>query len=175
MTDVAPYFVPGRRPNQCAQQAIDAVEVNYSIAPVAADAMYGIAGRQGRSQLIRKTPRTIGERLFHHETPTLAAHPPRLHIGVHLDPRLPTPMAPNGRAREWRRAHRTGRRQLPRTHPRSRSTPETRWTSSSRVDLQIWRRKPLPQRQHRRTPERQAFKVNDYGANPPPHAMEPAR
>jgi len=44
---VGPYFVPGRKADlNVAQQAIDAVAGELGIAPVAADAMYGLAGRQ---------------------------------------------------------------------------------------------------------------------------------
>jgi ABC-type nitrate/sulfonate/bicarbonate transport system substrate-binding protein len=43
---VGPYFVPGRRADlAAAQQAIDAVAAELGVAPVAADAMYGRAGR----------------------------------------------------------------------------------------------------------------------------------
>ena len=44
---VGPYFVPGRKADlNVAQQAIDAVAGELGVAPVAADAMYGLAGRQ---------------------------------------------------------------------------------------------------------------------------------
>ena len=43
---VRPYFVPGRTADlDMAQQAIDAVAAELGIAPVAAEAMYGLAGK----------------------------------------------------------------------------------------------------------------------------------
>jgi hypothetical protein len=43
---VGPYFVPGRTADlDMAQQAIDAVAAELGIAPVAAEAMYGLAGK----------------------------------------------------------------------------------------------------------------------------------
>jgi ABC-type nitrate/sulfonate/bicarbonate transport system substrate-binding protein len=43
---VGPYFVPGRTADlDVAQQAIDAVAAELGIAPVAAEAMYGLAGK----------------------------------------------------------------------------------------------------------------------------------
>jgi ABC-type nitrate/sulfonate/bicarbonate transport system substrate-binding protein len=44
---VGPYFVPGRKADlNVTQQAIDAVAGELGVAPVAADTMYGLAGRQ---------------------------------------------------------------------------------------------------------------------------------